>query len=132
MNTNKPDTEQRRFKRLPFDAKAELLCAGSHWHSNIIDLSLHGALIERPGTWEGKPGDQYLLEIALGDGEIKIKMQTSVIHIEAHHIGLNCIDIDIDSVTHLRRFVELNLGDQELLDRELSALSTQPYAKTHK
>lgn len=43
-----PDTEQRRFKRIPFDAKAEMLCAGDHWHSKLIDLSLHGALMERP------------------------------------------------------------------------------------
>ncbi len=50
MNTTKPDTEQRRFKHIPFDAKVEMLCAGYHWHSNLIDLSLHGALIERPAT----------------------------------------------------------------------------------
>ncbi len=117
-----PDTEQRRFKRIPFDAKAEMLCAGDHWHSKLIDLSLHGALMERPPTWDGKPGDSCLLKISLGDDEAQIKMQTSVVHIETHRIGLICINIDIDSITYLRRFVELNLGNQELLNRELSAL----------
>lgn len=122
MTTSKPDTEQRRFKRIPFDAKAEMLCAGHHWHSNLIDLSLRGALIERPSTWEGKLGDSCLLKISLGDDEAQIKMQTSVVHIETNRIGLNCIDIHIDSITYLRRFVELNLGNQELLHRELGAL----------
>ena len=126
MKTTKSDTEQRRFKRIPFDAKAELSCAGSHWHSHLIDLSLHGALIERPAAWQGNSGDRCLLEIGLGNGEIHIKMQTSVAHIDTHHIGLECINIDIESVTYLRRFVELNLGDQELLDRELGALGRNP------
>lgn len=121
MNTT-PDTEHRRFKRIPFDAKAEMLCAGDHWHSKLIDLSLHGALIECPSTWDGKTGDSCLLKISLGDNEAQIKMQTSVVHIEAHRIGLICINIDIDSITYLRRFVELNLGNQELLNRELGAL----------
>ena len=122
MNTSKPDTEQRRFQRIPFDAKAEMLCAGDHWHSKLIDLSLRGALIARPPSWAGKFGDSCLLKISLGDDEAQIKMQTSVVHIEADHIGLSCIDIDIDSITYLRRFVELNLGNPELLNRELNAL----------
>ena len=37
-------------------------------------------------------------------------------------LGLRCVDIDLDSITHLRRLVELNLGETELLERELSAL----------
>ena len=30
--------------------------------------------------------------------------------------------IDLDSISHLRRFVELNLGDEQELERELGAL----------
>jgi hypothetical protein len=36
---------------------------------------------------------------------------------------LQCNAIDIDSVTHLRRLVELNLGNSEQLNKELSQLS---------
>jgi hypothetical protein len=43
-------------------------------------------------------------------------------HTRGQNAGLLCLDIDIDSVTHLRRLVELNLGDSDLLERELSAL----------
>jgi hypothetical protein len=35
---------------------------------------------------------------------------------------LRCENIDIDSITHLRRLVDLNAGDASLLDREFSAL----------
>jgi PilZ domain len=126
MTTTRPDTEQRRFKRIPFDAKAEMLCAGYHWHIKVIDLSLRGALLECPTAWEGKTGDHCLLKISLGDEEAQIKMQASIVRIEAPRIGLKCVDIDIDSITCLRRFVELNLGNQDLLHRELSALGAPP------
>jgi len=36
---------------------------------------------------------------------------------------LQCNAIDIDSVTHLRRLVELNLGDESQLHKEISQLS---------
>jgi hypothetical protein len=38
---------------------------------------------------------------------------------------LHCDNIDVDSVTHLRRLVALNSGDPKLLDRELAALLTE-------
>jgi len=41
---------------------------------------------------------------------------------EPERIGFACTHIDIDSAAHLRRLVELNLGNPELLARELSAL----------
>lgn len=43
-------------------------------------------------------------------------------HCNGEQAGLLCLTIDIDSVTHLRRLVELNLGDTDLLERELSHL----------
>lgn len=122
MNTRIPDGEHRRFSRIPFDAQAELFCAGNHWHSHLIDLSLHGALIARPAGWQGKSDDRCALKIHLGGNETVINMDTSVAHMEEGRIGLHCLHIDLDSITHLRRFVELNLGDADLLNRELSAL----------
>lgn len=126
MKTTKPEAAKRRFQRIPFDAKVDLSCADYHWSSTLVDLSLHGALIEHPEAWEGKIGDHCLLTISLTDSETQIHMKTSIVRIETHHIGLNCLDIDIDSITHLRRFVELNLGDPELLNREFGALGTKP------
>ena len=43
-------------------------------------------------------------------------------HAEAGRIGFRIEHIDMDSVAHLRRLVELNLGDPDLLKRDLAAL----------
>ncbi len=37
-----------------------------------------------------------------------------------------CEHIDIDSITHLKRLIELNLGDEALLHRELAHLIHAP------
>lgn len=113
--------ERRHFSRIPFDAKAALSSPAGQWHSTLIDLSLNGALLERPAGWTGAGGESCTLHIHLG-GDILISMDATVAHIDEIHIGLRCAHIDLDSIAHLRRFVELNLGDSELLNRELSAL----------
>lgn len=113
--------EQRRFTRIPFDAAAVLARDGREWRCELIDLSLKGALVEKPDDWNGAIGDDYALTLLL-DEETHIRMDVSVAHIEEQHIGLACRDIDLDSITHLRRLVELNLGDAHLLERELMAL----------
>ena len=41
------------------------------------------------------------------------------------HLGFVCRHIDLDSISHLRRLVELNLGDESLLERELAALGQE-------
>jgi hypothetical protein len=37
-------------------------------------------------------------------------------------VGLRCDRLDVDSMSHLRRLVELNLGDPALLERDLQSL----------
>jgi hypothetical protein len=113
--------DQRRFTRIPFDADALLIGNGREWACELIDLSLKGALVREPEGWTGNAGEQYLLTLTL-DADTRIHMDVSVAHQENRHVGLTCRDIDLDSITHLRRLVELNLGDASLLERELMAL----------
>lgn len=113
--------EQRRFTRIPFDAAAVLTCGDRAWTCELIDLSLKGALVRKPADWAGASGTACQLTLTL-DEEVRIRMDVSVAHIEEQQIGLACQDIDLDSITHLRRLVELNLGDSHLLERELMAL----------
>jgi hypothetical protein len=122
--SSETDQEQnrRRFHRILFDAPAMLRHNGHHHSTTLIDVSLKGALARRPEDWAAAPGDSVELEIYLGDGEPHITMQGAVTHTEEGHIGIRCDQIDIDSISHLRRLAELNLGDAELVERELEAL----------
>jgi hypothetical protein len=112
--------QQRRFNRIPFDVTARLQSAEHLWEGQLVDISLHGALIRTDETVHTNDG-QLLLTVQL-EGGPSIYMDVEIAHREGNETGLRCKDIDVDSITHLRRLLELNLGDSELLQRELSAL----------
>lgn len=112
----------RHHSRVSFDAQAYLRNDAMVWQTQLIDISLKGALIARPADWQGAKGGSYMLELLLDDEQTIIRMAVTVMHVQADRIGLHCEHIDIDSVTHLRRLIELNLGDPDLLERELTGL----------
>jgi hypothetical protein len=113
--------EKRRFHRILFNAEAILQGEEAQYSCKILDLSLKGCLLEFNQTWLGKPNQLYTLTFKLTD-EISIDMKLAVMHCKDSHCGFECQYIDIDSISSLRRLVELNIGDSELLERELVAL----------
>jgi len=113
--------QQRQFSRVPFDVPVTLQTEQQSWETDLIDISLHGALIKSPRTFEADQEQLYQLAIHL-EGGLDICMDVLIAHQENEGLGLHCKNIDVDSITHLRRLIELNLGNPELLERELSAL----------
>jgi len=115
------ENERRHFHRILFDAPVTVSDAEQEISTRLIDISLNGVLLEMTPSSPWKPGDRLDLNIRLGD-EAFIDMQAVVAHSERGQLGLTCEHIDMESIAHLRRLVELNLGDEGLLERELSAL----------
>ena len=115
--------DNRRFSRVNFKGNAHLEFGDHSWLTEVLDLSLQGALIRKPKDWSAAPESAMQLRIQLNDFPIELVMLVSVAHTSDNQVGLRCEKIDIESVSHLRRLLELNLGDAELLSRELSELS---------
>ena len=115
---------QRRFSRIEFDSDVHLVNAEGSWKSHLVDISLKGMLLTLPKIWPGSVGDRYLAELFLGDRETVIRMEVIVKHINNNNAGFCFEYIDLDSISHLRRLVELNVGDTTILNRELSDLGT--------
>ena len=113
--------DRRDFWRAPFHTQAQLTDAGGTWPASLLDLSLKGALLEMSADWRGACGDQCRLRLDLSE-DVSIQLKGTVAHVDGRKMGLRCEDIDLDSITHLRRLVELNAGDPALLERELAAL----------
>lgn len=91
----------------------------------VLDLSLKGALLRLPGQVKAAalpPGSPCLLKVQLSAPNTTIAMAGEVAHLEGDHAGIICRSIDLESITHLRRLIEINLGDASLLDRDLKAL----------
>lgn len=119
--TEQAEAQQRKFSRIPFDINVTLHDDQQRWETRLLDISLHGALIKAPATFTAAAEKRYRLAVHL-EGGPEICMDVEVVHRENDKLGLNCTDINVDSITHLRRLVELNLGDPTLLERELTAL----------
>jgi len=114
---------RRQFSRIAFHAPGQIVSGSGQDEVVVIDLSLRGALLRRRTELPRVGvGDNCVLHVRLGESGALIRMQGTVAHIDGLFVGLACNSIDLDSATHLRRLVELNLGDAALLERELGAL----------
>ena len=114
-------SDRRRFRRIAFDAKTEIRQNGWELPVKLVDLSLKGLLLEQPEGWKGNKALPFEVDIRL-DPKAHIKMQVRLAHEDHGQLGFVCQHIDLDSISHLRRLIELNLGDEEELERELGAL----------
>jgi len=118
--------EQRHFTRIPFDADVTLTSNnGQHrYNASLLDICLKGALTTRPENWQANNNDAFTLELNLSaeDESTHLSMEVNVAHTEESQIGFKVSHMDLDTATHLHRLVELNLGDERLLKRELADL----------
>jgi hypothetical protein len=117
------ELDNRNFHRILYKANAMLSCEEKTWPCEVSDLSLKGCLLHFDLPWAEDMEKIYTLTLHLSE-QSKIKMELSIAHVVADNAGFKCVHIDIDSVSELRRLVELNLGDSKLLKRDLQALTT--------
>lgn len=114
--------EKRKFNRILFGSAAKLSLNKLVWPCRVIDLSLQGCLLELPVNWKGDKLEEYKLSLDLAD-VCQIEMNLSLVYLKTNRAGFLCKEIDIESISRLRRLLELNLGDSLLLDRDLTALA---------
>ncbi|MDN6319982.1 MAG: PilZ domain-containing protein [Marinobacter sp.] len=115
-------SEKRKFHRISFDAPCELHVLENVWTTEVLDISLKGVLLKRPEGWSEPLELSCEAIIHLNDHDAAIVMAVELRHISPDHLGFTCRYIDIESARHLRRLVELNLGDPVALERELSRM----------
>ncbi|RFA30475.1 hypothetical protein CAI21_05295 [Alkalilimnicola ehrlichii] len=121
MTDTQAPGERRRYSRIPFDASAQL-DEGTHSHEvRLLDISINGALLELDPQTPLDRGRRYRLSISLSTTATVI-MEVRLRHRNGALAGFRCERIDLESLTHLRRLAELNLGDTALLERELAEL----------
>ena len=119
--TKSSKSEKRHFCRVPFIASAHISHDEQDWECKLLDISLKGLLIEPPQGLQMNRDELYAFSLSLSD-TVKINMSAKLIHAEDHHLGLEWLDIDLDSLTTLRQLLEYNLSDPEEINREIGEL----------
>lgn len=116
-----PEGDRRSFKRIFFDAETVLTQNDRSWVVQLLDISFEGILVQLLPE-QSLDHDQPVQAIIHLGGDVQIRMTLNIVHQEDQQLGLHCENIDLDSLTHLRRLVEVNLGDSRLLEREFARL----------
>ncbi len=114
--------ERRQFQRIDFDAPVSLEQNGQTWNTSILDISLKGILIASANiALDQQQAVNISIELST---ETHIDMVAQWSHSRNDTSGFFWTGVDIDSLSHLRRLLELNTSDEELLHRELGQLSS--------
>ncbi len=112
----------RKYARIPFAAQVLLHVQGQTLTVHLLDIALKGALVQTNTPQPLTLYEKCRLELALADDGEGVTMSGNIVHLDRQHVGIACQNMDLTSLTRLRRLIALNTGDPALIDRELSHL----------
>ena len=98
---------RRHFTRIPMDCQVMLACGAQQWKSKLIDISLKGALLAIPEDFSECPECSCRLMFSLNETDVSIMMVGHIVYHKDKHLGFRCDRITLNSITHLKRMVEL-------------------------
>jgi len=114
--------EHRKFYRADFKTHGYILLEDGEQVPFVLqNISLKGIslTIEKDVL---KKGEAYNLKIKLKPSDIEINTTSVLVHEENGLKGFFFREIDLDSMIHLRRLLELNTPNEGAIEKELSFL----------
>lgn len=111
----------RRFRRVPFEAVVTMNLQEESFSGELLEVALKGAMVGTEGPLEMPLGTQCELCISIPDSPISLTFLAELKHKEEDRSGFLFISEDLDTLTHLRKLIELNTGDVETTRSELTA-----------
>jgi len=112
-------SEQRHFQRVPFTATILVEGPGGQHKGQLIDISLQGLLFDAPEQLPISIGDTCSLSIVLPSADQRLCFEGTLIHHSERRYGFRFVREEDETMIHLRRLLELNLGCGEEIDREI-------------
>ena len=127
-----PEQEKRQFKRVDFLDAVEVTsesvegAEAQTWHVQCIDISMQGMLLQVDGQFPEDIGTLLEVQLMLSE-DVVIDMPCTLVHREEGRAGIRADIMSLDSMSNLRRLLELNLADMDEVERELGALIRQTH-----
>ncbi len=110
--------DKRDYLRVPFNCHSQINVVDQSFTSELLDISLRGVLLEVTPPQEIGLGSLCEIDIAFASCNTHLLLDAKLVHREGNHYGFRIESLDLDSLTHLRRLLELNYGDSDEIDRE--------------
>ncbi|EDK27621.1 PilZ domain-containing protein [Vibrio chagasii] len=115
--------ERRQFSRVIYQVPTEISQGQVNVSGSVQDLSLHGLLIQCEELEQLNQENPVHVSFKLTNSDINIQLEATIVSTINTSMRLRIEHLDIDSISHLKRLVELNVGDDDLLYREIEHLT---------
>ncbi|OCH53188.1 PilZ domain-containing protein [Vibrio cyclitrophicus] len=115
--------ERRQFSRVVYQVPTELSQGPVNVSGSVQDLSLHGLLIQCDDFQQLSHDIPVQVSFTLANSDLNIQLEATIVSTINTSMRLRIEHLDIDSISHLKRLIELNVGDDELLYREIEHLT---------
>lgn len=113
-------SNQRQYQRINFRAEVAIDISGTAYNCKLIDLALQGALIDTATPLPLAVGEQAGLSISLPETAVHMDFIGELVHQQKSAYGFVFVSEDDQSMGHLRRLLELNLGDAQQANAEFA------------
>lgn len=110
--------EKRKFLRVPFEIKAEIISEGQKFIVDVKDLSLKGLYVKSDHKFELKTPVDLKIDLSGNQTNLSINLKAEVVRVTDEGMGLFFSQMDLDSFIHLRNIVEYNSVDPERVREE--------------
>jgi len=121
--------ERRKFSRIHFDGACTLIFEKKLEHhdfeASMIDISLNGALICITPCIIDLEEEQVQLQLQLNDSSTVLLLNGFVSHQQEKLLGIQFTKLSLETISHLKRLIELNVGDSQGIHREFTQLIEQ-------
>ena len=114
-------SDKRKFHRVAFQCECRICCGDRSWTGELRDISLRGVLFQLPANSSLELGSICYLDIVLADGEVLLQFESQLVHRQGSDYGFLFLSENLDTLTHLRRLLELNLGGDDITRHEIEA-----------
>jgi hypothetical protein len=114
-------TGSRLFRRVKFVADTEVTVGGETHRAELVDIALKGALVAMPEGMHLGEGLPCRLTIFLNDTDFALPFEGETVYSRENLTGIKFTRINIDSMIHLRRLLELNTADPDHVRSELAS-----------
>ncbi len=110
---------KRNFTRAPFETGGQFRFERSSVAVTLIDISLKGALVHTLHADRVPDAATGELSFRLSGSTETMEFTGELVRRDGDYLGFKFLEIDAESLTHLRRLLELNLADDERVHQEL-------------
>jgi hypothetical protein len=114
--------ENRHFSHIEFDEKCIVEFGSCSIDASLVNISLKGATVKSGEDTVFRPGEVLRLSFHLGNLDFLLQFRAEVVRSCGNFAGVKFVEMDLDTMIHLRNLLEARTANPTQVRRELDLL----------